>query len=80
MEMNPPYGAATAVLRHYVDGQWIDGASDAVLEVINPASEAVIGRIASADAALVDRAVESARRAFDRHGTASSVADRTGWL
>jgi aldehyde dehydrogenase (NAD+) len=52
-------------LKFYVDGQWADPVELRTLDVINPASEAVCGRIALGSAADVDRAVRAARAAFD---------------
>jgi aldehyde dehydrogenase (NAD+) len=49
----------------YIDGQWVDASSDAGLEVVNPATEAVIGQVAQASVPDIDRAVAAARRAFD---------------
>lgn len=52
-------------LKFYIDGQWVDPVQPAFLDVENPATEAVAGRIAIGSAADVDRAVTAARRAFD---------------
>jgi len=49
----------------YIDGQWVDASSDEGLDVINPATEAVIAQVPQASIADVDRAVAAARRAFD---------------
>jgi aldehyde dehydrogenase (NAD+) len=49
----------------YVGGEWIDGSGDDELEVVNPATEDVIGRVPQASIADVDRAVAAARRAVD---------------
>ena len=52
-------------LKFYIDGQWVEAATPATLEVINPATEQVCGRIARGSAADVDRAVAAARKAFE---------------
>jgi aldehyde dehydrogenase (NAD+) len=49
----------------YIDGAWLDAASDDELEVINPATEEVIARVPQASTVDVDRAIGAARRAFD---------------
>lgn len=49
----------------FIDGQWVDAADGGTVEVINPATEQVIGRVAQAGRADVRRAIEAARRAFD---------------
>ncbi|MGO7591758.1 aldehyde dehydrogenase family protein [Rhizobium leguminosarum] len=52
----------------YIDGQWVKPVKGGTCEVINPATEEVIHRIAAATAEDVDLAVTAARRAFDRDG------------
>ena len=51
-------------LQFYIDGQWVDPLEPRTLDVVNPASEAVYGRISLGSAADVDAAVAAARRAF----------------
>ena len=51
-------------LKFYIDGQWIDPATPKTLDVVNPATEEVCGRISAGSAADVDRAVAAARKAF----------------
>ncbi|MEM5432124.1 aldehyde dehydrogenase family protein [Cupriavidus oxalaticus] len=49
----------------YIDGQWVDPAPGATaMDIINPATEAVAGKVALGTAADVDRAVAAARAAF----------------
>jgi aldehyde dehydrogenase (NAD+) len=51
--------------KFYIDGQWVDPAQPgAVLDVINPATETPMGRIAMGSAADVDRAARAAHAAF----------------
>jgi len=52
-------------LQFYIDGAWVDPAQRQTLDVINPATEEPVGRIALGSAADVDRAVTAARRAFE---------------
>ncbi|KUN87118.1 aldehyde dehydrogenase [Streptomyces griseoruber] len=49
----------------FIGGELTDPLGDAVIEVISPHTEEVIGRVPHASAADVDRAVAVARRAFD---------------
>ena len=51
-------------LKFYIDGQWVDPVELKTLDVENPATEEVAGRIALGSAADVDKAVKAARRAF----------------
>ena len=52
----------------YIDGQWLPSSIGATSNVVNPATEEVIHRIASATVEDVDTAVKAARRAFDKDG------------
>jgi len=49
----------------YIDGAWVDSAGAGSIDVINAATEQVMGRVPAGTAADVDRAVDAARRAFD---------------
>jgi aldehyde dehydrogenase (NAD+) len=49
----------------YAGGRLVGAASAEVITIINPATEEVVGAVPSAVGADVDRAVRSARRAFD---------------
>ena len=51
-------------LQFYIDGQWVDPVEPRTLDVINPATEEVAGRISIGSAADVDKAVKAARKAF----------------
>ena len=51
-------------LKFYIDGAWVDPATPKTLDVINPATEGVAGRISMGSAVDVDRAVKAARKAF----------------
>jgi aldehyde dehydrogenase (NAD+) len=51
-------------LRFYINGEWVDPAEMRTIDVENPATEQVSGKIAVGSAADVDRAVKAARRAF----------------
>jgi len=49
----------------YIGGQWVAPSSNAVIDVVSPHSEEVIGRVPEAKEADIDRAVAAARDAFD---------------
>ena len=51
-------------LDFYVDGAWVKPLQAVTVEVTNPATEAVAGKISLGSAADIDRAVQAARRAF----------------
>ena len=61
--------------RHYIDGQWVEAASGDVHDIINPATEGVIGKVEYGTAGDVDRAVAAARSAF-REYSLWAVDDR----
>ena len=49
----------------YIGGEWVEPAGTDTIEVVSPHSEAPVGRVPHASPADVDRAVASARTAFD---------------
>jgi aldehyde dehydrogenase (NAD+) len=51
--------------RLYIGGEWQAPSSDAVLEMISPATEECMGRVPAADEHDAEAAVLAARRAFD---------------
>ncbi|MBA4024739.1 MAG: aldehyde dehydrogenase family protein [Gordonia sp.] len=63
----------------FIDGQWVDPAKPATLDVINPATEELAGTVAVGSSADVDKAVAAARRAFTTWST-TPVADRVALL
>ena len=65
--------------RLYVGGEWIAPLADETLDVVNPTTEDVIGRIPAAGAADVDRAVAAARAAF-AGWAATPAAERAAFL
>ena len=52
-------------LRMLVDGKLCEAAGGQTFENVNPATEEVLGVVADATAADMDRAIAAARRAFD---------------
>lgn len=61
--------------QQYINGEWIDSDSNKTIEVINPATEEVIGKVAKGNANDVEKAVEAANNVYleFRH---SSVKER----
>src|SRR5215203_931225 len=59
--------ASDALVRDklFIGGEWVDPAGDGVIDVLNPATEEVIGRIPEGTPEDADRAVKAARAAFD---------------
>ena len=55
------------MLQFYIDGEWVDPVTPRPFDVINPATEAVCGRISLGSAGDVDRAVAAASRAFESY-------------
>jgi aldehyde dehydrogenase (NAD+) len=51
-------------LKFYIDGKWVDPVAPKSLDVINPATEMVCGRISAGSAPDVDKAVIAAKKAF----------------
>ncbi|MCP3028620.1 aldehyde dehydrogenase family protein [Halobacillus sp. A5] len=51
-------------LKHYINGEWVDSTGSETEEVINPATEEVIGKISLGTKEDLDKAVKAARDAF----------------
>jgi aldehyde dehydrogenase (NAD+) len=51
-------------LKFYIDGEWVDPVELKTLDIDNPATEEICGKIALGSAADVDKAVKAARKAF----------------
>ncbi len=51
--------------RLFVGGEWVVPRGTGTIDVVNPATEELVGRVPEATAADVDAAVAAARRAFD---------------
>jgi aldehyde dehydrogenase (NAD+) len=49
----------------YIGGEWVEPAGEGSIEVVNPTTEEVIGRVPEGTAEDADRAVRAARAAFD---------------
>lgn len=64
---NPGRGSTAAVETHalYIDGHEVPAVSDATIDVFNPATGEVIARTAHGTAQDIDRAIQSASRAFE---------------
>ena len=63
----------------YIDGAWVAPSGTGTIEVVNPATEEVIGRVPEGTAEDVDRAVTAARAAFETFST-TSVDERAKYL
>ena len=50
--------------KQYINGEWVDSTGSETIEVVNPATEEVIGKISSGTKEDVDRAVQAAKEAF----------------
>ncbi|NLY57218.1 MAG: aldehyde dehydrogenase family protein [Gammaproteobacteria bacterium] len=55
----------------YINGQWVEPSSDQTVDVINPATEAVVATIALGNEQDVNKAVAAARKAFDSYSQTS---------
>ncbi len=53
--------------RHYINGQWVNNDSGRAEDIVNPATEESIGKVAYGTAQDVDRAVAAARTAFENY-------------
>ncbi|AXM95223.1 aldehyde dehydrogenase family protein [Pseudomonas plecoglossicida] len=65
--------------RLFIDGRWQQPVGQGMAEVIDPASEAVAGKVPLGNEADVERAVDAARRAFTDWSRTSSAV-RAGFI
>ncbi|WP_263260537.1 aldehyde dehydrogenase family protein [Pseudomonas sp. RIT-PI-S] len=64
----------------YINGQWVSPDLGGHLQVIDPATEHVIGSVAAGTEEDIDNAVRAARAAFDGPWGSTSGEQRAGWL
>ena len=62
----------------YINGEFVDSQATATVDVIDPSTTEVIGRVPDAGAADVDRAVKAARAAFEGGAWKDATAQDRG--
>jgi acyl-CoA reductase-like NAD-dependent aldehyde dehydrogenase len=50
----------------FIDGQWVDAAGNSRFETRDPGTNKVLAEVAAAEKGDIDRAIESAQKAFQR--------------
>jgi aldehyde dehydrogenase (NAD+) len=79
-----PESASVARLRPsyglFIDGEFTDPASHTSFETLNPATEEPLARVAQASSENVDRAVASARHAYEKVWSKTTGAERAKYL
>jgi aldehyde dehydrogenase (NAD+) len=85
LEYDPaPESAAIAKLKPsyglFIDGEFSEAESGAQFATVNPANEEALSMVAQASALDVDRAVVSARRAYDKVWSKTTGAQRSKYL
>ncbi len=63
----------------YIDGAWVPSTESDTIDVINSATEEVMGRVPEATAEDVDKAVQAAKRALDTWST-TTVEERSKYI
>lgn len=53
-------------VKNYINGEWVESKSDRILDVVNPATQKVIGKVPISTREEIDEAVQAAREAFPR--------------
>ncbi|TFJ93195.1 aldehyde dehydrogenase family protein [Lentibacillus salicampi] len=51
-------------IKHYINGEWVDSTGSETIDVINPATEQVIGKVSNGTQEDLNKAVQAAREAF----------------
>ena len=63
----------------YINGAWVESTAEETIDVVNPATEEIIGRAPNASVEDVNHAVRAARAAFPAWST-TPLEERIGWL
>lgn len=66
-------------MKHYINGEWVESTGSETIDVINPATEEVMGKISSGTEEDLDKAVNAARAAFPTFSR-STKEERIQWL
>jgi len=69
--IKPEYG-------HFIGGEWVSGDSGKTIDLINPATGAVLTKIQAGNAKDIQRAVAAAKAAFPKWSESSPML--TAWL
>ncbi len=64
----------------FIDGNWVDGFSNNTIDVIDPSTEEVIGKVVRGSSQDINRAVEAARRAYEHEWRDKKPKDRARLL
>merc|ERR1712098_534584 len=64
--------------QQYINGEWIDSESNETIDVINPATEEVIGKVAKGNEKDVEKAVQAAHDVYleFRHSSVEEYKNR----
>ena len=65
--------------KHYIGGAWVASEGGSTVDVVNPSTEEVCGKVVIGTAADVDRAAKAARSAFESYSR-TSTAERVALL
>ena len=71
--------AENKTVKNYIDGKWVDGENNGLLDVENPSTGEVLGQVPLSTVAEADRAVAAARKAFDSWSQ-TSVTERAEYM
>ena len=64
----------------YIDGEWVDSSSGKKIETLNPENNEVWATVPEANEKDVDRAVQSAQKAFENNWSKLHPRDRAKYL
>ena len=64
----------------YVDGEWVDSSSGKKIETLNPENNEVWATVPEANEKDVDKAVQSAQKAFENNWSKLHPKDRAKYL
>ena len=64
----------------YIDGQWVDSETGRTIETLNPENNEVWATVPEANEKDVDKAVQSAQKAFENNWSKFHPRDRAKYL
>src|SRR5450759_886255 len=74
-----PAGDAQIRDKLYINGAWVKPTGAGMIDVINPTTEEVVGRVPEGTAQDIDKAVKAAKAAFETWSQ-TTVAERVAYL
>lgn len=66
-------------VKHFINGEWVESTGSETIDVVNPATEEVMGKISSGTSEDLDKAVAAAKAVLPTFSN-STKEERIQWL